>query len=60
MSDRPAATDDWELWLRPRGDEARERFEDALHKLHKLMQSFDGVFAGEDGRILRKEIAHPR
>lgn len=29
------------LGLRPRGDEARERFENSLNKLYKTLESFD-------------------
>lgn len=45
---------DRDNWLRPRGDERGECFENALNKLHKLMKSFDDRLLSK--RSIRKNV----
>jgi len=37
----------WDKWLRPRGDEGRERFEDARNKLVECLKRGDDLIPSE-------------
>jgi hypothetical protein len=43
-------------WLRPRGDHARECFDDAVNNLHKLFQRWDDLIPRERRIVWKHEL----